>query len=262
MSSLQTVTGIVLHRVRHGETSLILTAFTREAGKLGLMAKGARAKSKLGTATALDLFCEAQFVFYRKIGRDLQLLKEWTTISPHAAVREDFERLTIASAVMELLSRCLTEEDPHPDLYDIAAATLHALDQRPAAPLPLLWAFELGLFRSLGFSLQVETDSLTGKSFAPPLPSYIRYRMSNGSFFLSDSRTSAPSDGEMSAETFAVLSALCSFSVQTAGNITFGLRVGKEMTYFLARYLETHLPVRGRIRSLDALNWGGAPPSS
>ena len=256
MSTLQQATGIVLHQVRHGETSLILTAFTREAGKLGLMAKGARAKCKLGASAGLELFCESQFVFYRKAGRDLQLLKEWNTVATHSALREDFERLTIASAVVELLARCVTDEDPHPDLYDSASATLHALDQRPASPLPLLWAFELSLFQSLGFNLQVVNDALTGRPLIPPYPSYIRYKLSNGSFYLADPRTNARHDGEMSGETFAVLTALSKFSVQTAGRITFGLRVRKELTLFLSRYLETHLPVRGRIRSLEALDWG------
>ncbi|HEY3294666.1 MAG TPA: DNA repair protein RecO [bacterium] len=256
MSVLQQATGIVLHRVRHGETSLILTAFTREMGKLGLMAKGARAKGKLGGSAGLELFTEAQFVFYRKSGRDLQLLKEWATISPHSVVREDFERLTIASAVVELLARCLTDEDPHPDLYDAASATLHALDQRPESALPLLWAFETSLFQTLGFGLQTELDALTGRPLTPPFPSYIRYRWSSGSFFVSDPRNNPPSDGEMSGETFAVLSALSQFSVQAAGQIAFGPRVRKELTYFLSRYLETHLPVRGKIRSLEALNWG------
>src|SRR5512147_1220190 len=120
MSTLAQATGIILHRVRHGETSLIVTAFTREAGRIGLMAKGARSKSKLGTASGLELFNEAQFVYYYKHGRDLQLLKEWSVVVPHSALREEFERLTVASAVVELLSRCLKDDDPHPELYDAA----------------------------------------------------------------------------------------------------------------------------------------------
>jgi DNA repair protein RecO (recombination protein O) len=256
MSNVVQATGIVLHRVRHGETSLILTAFTREWGKLGLMAKGARAKSKGGAAAGLELFCEGQFVYYTKAGRDLQLLKEWTTVSAHSALREDFERLTIASAVVELLAKCLTEEDPHPDLYDAASATLHALDQRPHSPLPLLWMFEISLFRTLGFGLQADTDALTGKPLTPPFPPTVRYSMSSGSFFTADSPMGAPADGQMSAESFAVLRSLANFSVQMAGRISVGTRVRNELTFFLARYLETHLPVRGKIRSLDALQWG------
>ena len=256
MSTLQTATGIVLHRVKHGETSLILTAFTREYGKLGLMAKGARAKSKLGAAAGLELLCEAQFVYYRKTGRDLQLLKEWNTLSAHSALREDFDRLTVASGIAELLARCVTEEDPHPDLYDYASATLNALDKRPASPLPLLWAFELSLFRTLGFGLQSERDAVTGRPFIPPFPNRIRYHMPSGAFFAAESPTPPPSDGELSAETFAVLSALSKLSAQAAGKVAFSPRVRAELMHFLARYLETHLPVRGKIRSLDALSWG------
>jgi len=256
MPNVVQAAGIVLHRVRHGETSLILTVFTREGGKLGLMAKGARAKSKGGAASGLELFCEGQFVYYKKTGRDLQLLKEWSTVSANNALREDFERLTIASGVVELLAKCLTEEDPHPDLYDAASATLHALDQRPHSPLPLLWMFEITLFRALGFGLQVDADALTGKPFSPPFPPNVRYRMSSGAFSVSDAPGGGESDGHLSAESFALLRALSTFSVQTAGRISFSPRVRGELTQFLARYLETHLPVRGKIRSLEALYWG------
>ena len=36
--------GFVLRSVKHGESSLILTVFTREFGRIGLMAKGAKSQ--------------------------------------------------------------------------------------------------------------------------------------------------------------------------------------------------------------------------
>ena len=80
------------------------------------MAKGARGKSKLASSAGLELFNEAQFVFYRKATRDLQMLKEWSLVAAHTPLREDLDRMTVGSAIMELLSRCLHEEDPHPEL--------------------------------------------------------------------------------------------------------------------------------------------------
>ena len=255
MSSLVKATGLVLHTVRHGETSLILTVFCRELGKVGLMAKGARSKSKLGAAAALELLCEAQFVFYHKANRDLQLLKEWAAVNAHRSLRAELDSLTVGSAVSELLAKCLRENDPHPELYDATVDVLKALDQRPVSPLPILWLFELRLFRALGFELALGSCAVTGAPLSPPFSSPLRYRLSDGAFFGPEAKRVA-ADGELSAAALAVLSRLLSATPRFAGRLTTAPRLQHEIATFLARYLETHLPVAGKLRSLKALNWG------
>jgi DNA repair protein RecO (recombination protein O) len=261
MSAIVQASGIVLHSVRHGETSLILTVFTQEHGRIGLMAKGARSKAKTGAAAGLALFTEAQFVYYHKSSRDLQLLKEWTIVSPHLGLREDFTLVTIASAVAELLSRCMRDDDPHPELYDSASETLAALDGKPASPLPLLWAFELSLFHELGFELGMAACAATGKPLIAPFKGPIRYRLADGSFFHPET-TMNGYDGELAPESFAALAKLATASSAFAGRLTLNARTNQELVSFLTRYLETHLPVRGKLRSLEALHWSeGAPPT-
>ena len=262
MPTILRSTGIVLRSIRHGETSLVLTVFTRDFGKIGLMAKGARSKSRLGSAAGLELLCEAEFVFYHKPGRDLQLLKEWSVSAAHTGLRSSFEVLAVASAVAELLLRCLRDEDAHANLYEHAASVLSALELHPAASLPLLWVFELQLFRSLGFGLQFERCAQTGKPLEPPFSAGVRYRLSEGSFLHPGLPRGAANDGELSAESFALLATLASSSLHLAGRIAPSSRTQQELTSFLARYLETHLPVRGRLRSLEALRWSSSDTQS
>jgi DNA repair protein RecO (recombination protein O) len=258
MSLLVKADGLVLHTVRHGETSLVLTVFCREQGKVGLMAKGARSKSKLGAAAALALLCEGQFVFYHKANRDLQLLKEWTALNPHHRLREDLDTLAVGSAVAELLAKCLREQDPHPELYDAAGEILKVLDEHPPYPLPVLYLFELRMFRVLGFEPGLRYCAVTGATLSPPLSAPIRYRLSDGAFF-APGVTDVTPDGELSAAAFAVLAQLASASASFAGRIKASLSVQQEISEFLARYLETHLPVTGKLRSLKALSWRKTP---
>jgi DNA repair protein RecO (recombination protein O) len=260
MPALAQDTGIVIHRVRHGETSLILTAFTRESGKLGLMAKGARAKAKTGGTAGLELFAEAQFVYYRKAGRDLQLLKEWSTIEPNGGLRQDFDCLTVASAVAELLSRCFKDEDPHPDIYDAAIATLHVLNQHPSSPLPVLFAFEMSLFSSLGFALQLETDAESHRPLQPPYEGDVKYRLADGAFIRPETKGQFGFDGKLSPESFSALARLSTARPELAARVQLGPRARYELAGYMARFLETHLPVRGKLRSLAALHWADVPP--
>lgn len=255
MSALVTTNGIVIRHLRHGESSLILTVFSRDFGKISLMAKGVRGTRKLGTASSLELLSEAQFVYYRKQGRDLQMFKEAASLHPHLGLRSDLALMSIGSAVVELLARCLREEDPHKDLYESASATLSALDAKPVSPLPPLWQFELDLFYSLGFGLQVQVCAETGQPLTPPFRSGIRFRLNDGSFLHPDARPSAAQDGDLTPEAFGVLSSVASSTREFAGRIAISPRVSLEISAFLARYLETHLPVRGQLRSLNALRW-------
>lgn len=255
MSTLIQSDGIILRAIRHGETSLILTVFMRETGRESLIAKGVRAKSLHGGSAGLELLGEAQFVYYHKSGRDIQLLKEWSLRSAHSTLRENFEGYVVANALAELLGHCLREGDPHTELFEATSAMLDALDRLPPAPLPLLWAFELRLFRVLGFGFRFETCAVSGRSLAPPFRAPIRFRLSDGAFFHPDVPFSVSADGELSGEAFALLSSLKSASNEFAGRIKTDSRVRIELSQLLARYLETHLSVRGRLRALDALNW-------
>lgn len=255
MPNLNTAQGLVLHTVRHGETSLILTVFCRETGKIGFMAKGARSKSRLGSSAALEILSEAQFVYYNKQGRDLQLLKEWTILNAHRGLREDFNALTVGSAVSELLSKCLREHDVHTELYEAAVSVLETLDQKPCSPLPILWLFQISQFRALGYDLALSVCAETGAALAPPFRKPIRFRLADGAFFAAGAG-SIITDGELSVEAFAVLSALSTATPRYAARLTVSPRAQQEIMRFMTRYLETHMPVSGKIRSLQALNWG------
>ncbi|MBI5059572.1 DNA repair protein RecO [candidate division KSB1 bacterium] len=255
MPTLLRTTGIVLRNIPHGETSVILTVFTREYGKLGLMVKGARAKKKTGSNAGLEVFTEAQFVAYVKSTRELQLVKEWSIDRPRLGLRTDFTLLAVASSVIELLTRSTRENDALPALYDAAASVLAALDIRPANPLPLLWRFELELHRVLGFQLQLATCGESGRTLIPPFSGGLRYRIQDGAFLHPTVDPRANRDGELSPEAFALLARLPEASAEFAARITVNSRVTAELNHFLAQYVEAHLPVKGHLRSLDALNW-------
>ncbi len=68
-------TAIVLRTVEFSETSLILTLFTREFGKVRGLAKGAR-RLKSAFESALDLLALCRIVFLRKSSEALDLLTE------------------------------------------------------------------------------------------------------------------------------------------------------------------------------------------
>lgn len=256
MAQLVRAEGIVLRSLRHGETSRIVTVFTREHGKVSLIAKGARSK-KRGVGAALEPFSRALFLYYHKMTRDIQMLKEVSLLDAHTGLRKRLPPLTVASALAELCRLTLKDADAHPDIYDRLDGALVALDEGPARPLPLLWKFELELFAALGFALSLERCVHCGAKLEPPFSGRVGFRLEDGSFVGPECAHKSQKDGALSAAAFAVLGLVARRPAAMLGKLTLSATARRELQTFLADYLSYHLPVKGHLRSLAALEWEG-----
>jgi DNA repair protein RecO (recombination protein O) len=142
--------GVVLKRRDFGETSRVAVAYTRDAGKVQLLAKGARnPKNKYGAA--LEPLSRGEFVFYWRESKELFTLSETATIRPGRFIREDAKALPYGLAMVEAVDKLSGEGDADPRLYELLASTLEALD-RGGPPAPLLAQFLLKLAAQLGLN--------------------------------------------------------------------------------------------------------------
>ena len=139
---------IVLRVVEWSETSSIVTLFTREFGKLGAVAKGAR-RPKGPFESALDLLAVCRIVFLHKSSDALDLLTEAKLSRRFRPPGRDLANLYAGYYVAELLLELTDENDAHPELFDAADRTLLALCQ-PGVAARLILRFELTALRWLG----------------------------------------------------------------------------------------------------------------
>lgn len=139
---------IVIRVVEFSESSCVATLFTREFGKIGALAKGAR-RPKSAFESALDLLSICRVVFIRKSSDALDLLTEARLERRFRAGTRDLNRLYSAFYVVELLRELTDDDDPHPELFDAAVETLIELDGDGEVPATVL-RFELSLLRHLG----------------------------------------------------------------------------------------------------------------
>jgi len=151
----------ILHQRSYRETSLILDLFSRDYGKIVVVAKGAKrrkpgfgallqmhqrlciswsGKGEMGTLTAVEID-----------GELLHLTGRW---------------LMIAFYLNELLMRLLHRHEGHPELFDAYDRALRKLDRRESEH-PTLRAFELQLLQSLGYGLVLNHDADTGEKIDP-----------------------------------------------------------------------------------------------
>ncbi len=144
----QKAIGIVLRTVEFSETSLVVTMFTREHGKIGALAKGAR-RLKGPFESAIDLLAVCRIVFLRKSFETLDILTEAKLERRFRTAGRDLSSLYAAYYVIELLDGLTEQYEPQADLYDLAEETLLGLSAgEPVARWVL--RFELGTLRILG----------------------------------------------------------------------------------------------------------------
>ena len=154
-------TAIVIRTVDFSETSLVVTLFTREFGKVGALAKGAR-RLKGPFESALDLLALCRIVFLHKSSDALDLLTEAKLLRRFRPPGRNLSGLYAGYYVAELLGALTDEDDPHPQLFDLADETLVGL---AAGESVAKWVarFELGLLRLLGHMPSLDTCVECGK---------------------------------------------------------------------------------------------------
>jgi DNA repair protein RecO (recombination protein O) len=140
---------IVLRLVDFSETSLVVTLFSREFGKIRALAKGGR-RPKGPFESALDLLNVCRIVFLRKSSDALDLLTEAKLERRFRAAARDLSSLYAGYYVAELLNDLTDDYDPHPALFDAACDTLAALAAGQGTVAGHVLRFELTALALLG----------------------------------------------------------------------------------------------------------------
>ncbi len=163
--SSEKANAIVIRIVEFSETSLVVTLFTREFGKIGALAKGAR-RLKGPFESALDLLALCRIVFLHKSSDALDLLTEAKLLRRFRPAGHDLSGLYAGYYVAELLGALTDEDDPHPELFDLADETLAALGAGEPVARRIV-RFELGALRLLGHMPSLEACVECGARVAP-----------------------------------------------------------------------------------------------
>ncbi len=147
MPQLARAEGLVLATQPHAETDLIAILFTRDRGRLDILAKGAR-RLERSTGAVLDALHQVTVIYYRRRS-GLHLLKEVELRGAFPRIRSDWERLSVALRALEWAVRLLAKESPEEGLYRMTLAFLQTLEDDGAPPL-LGLSYQLRLLHGLG----------------------------------------------------------------------------------------------------------------
>ncbi len=164
----------VLHAYPFRETSLIVEVFSRDFGRVSLLARGAR-RPRSAIRGLLMAFQPIEVAWAGK-GEVLNLMKaEWLGGQPLLGG----EALFCGYYLNELLIHLLPREDAHERLFHHYGRILKRLadDASSQAREAALRSFEKTLLQELGYGLMLDRDSL-GEAVLPD--AWYSYRMEQG----------------------------------------------------------------------------------
>jgi DNA repair protein RecO (recombination protein O) len=143
----------VLHGRPYRESSLLLEVLSREHGRVGLVARGARG-SRSRWKNVLQPFRPLLLSWNQK--GELGTLTAADQVASPPALLE--EALFCGLYTNELTLRFLQRSDPHPGLFENYRALVSQL-AAGVDPQPLLRTYEYQLLQAAGFGLQLEFES-------------------------------------------------------------------------------------------------------
>jgi len=146
--AIQKTQGFVLRRDDIRETSILLTAYTRDFGKIKLISKGVRSPEQR-FISAYEILALDDLVFYERKKGDFFLLSQCELVNFFPKIREALDRISYASYFCEFLNAVTQAGDINADLYELLFNTL-ALLSTDASPKRVARIFEIRILSILG----------------------------------------------------------------------------------------------------------------
>lgn len=242
---LYNVEGIVLRAMDYGEAGKIVTLFTRELGKVGVMARGAKKlKSRHGAAT--QLFTYGRFQFFK--GGSLGNLSSAEIEKAHHRLREDLHLAAYAAYVVELVDRCTGEGERHEALFEQLLAALSALEEGKD-PAVLAHILEMKALALSGYMPQLDVCVACGNGEGEPA---VSARL--GGLLCARCRHQDREAIPVTAAALKVLRLFRQVDVRRLGRIELQDRTKEELKRCLRAFMDQHMDVRWKSRNfLDQL---------
>ena len=237
-------TALLLRTIEFSETSLVVTLLTKDFGRVSAIAKGAR-RPKGPFEGSLDLLSVCRVVVIRKNSESLDLLTEAKLLRRFRGAERSLERVYAGYYLAEMLRLLLTDDnDPHPDIYDLALETLDQIDGTGQIASTLAY-FDAQSWRMLGHAPATTHCTDCGSQVAPA--PRISFALLGGGVLCSDCRHRQHQTVSIRHEVITELGRLQSRETRLPTMVPADLY--GELRAVMNRYIQTMLGTTPRMQS-------------
>ncbi|MFC0188146.1 DNA repair protein RecO [Fictibacillus aquaticus] len=226
--------GIVIKTVPYGESNVIVTLFTREAGKIGVMARGAK-KTKSRLSSVVQLFTYGMYVFQK--GSGLGTLNQGEVLESFRSIREDLIKTSYSAYISELLDKVAEGNKKNPYLFEHFYQSLRFIDEG-TDPEIITLLFEMKMLMIGGVKPQVSQCVQCGTQEGDFV-----FSVREGGFLCSRCMHQDPYHLKLSAGAVKILYLFSNLDISRLGNVSVKKETKKELRAVMDAYMEEYLGV-------------------
>ncbi|WLD92116.1 DNA repair protein RecO [Alkalihalobacillus sp. AL-G] len=237
---------IVIRTSDYGESNKVLTVYTRDFGKLGVMARGAK-KTKSRLSSVAQLFTHAHLLIQK--GSGLGSLNQGEIINTYRAIKQDLFKTAYAAYIVELLDKSTEENKSSPALFQFLNLSLTYLDEG-IDPDVIRAIFEMKMLRISGVGPSVDRCANCGRQEGA-----FSFSIAEGGFLCEQCRQVDPNALSLAPQTARLLYLFYHIDLARLGNVSVKEETKKTIKLILSTYMDEYTGIRLKSkRFLDQLH--------
>ncbi len=237
---------VVLKVSKFGEGDAVLTLFTKKIGKLQAVNKGFKG-SKRRLSPGVQLFSYGEYVLYK--GKELYQVSQVDTKDAFYKLREDVEKLSYASYILELTNSVVIEGQTNNRLFNDLVKYLHVLANVNSDYETLTKAYELKLLTYCGFKPELSQCVGCGASSLEKA----RFSVKEGGVLCINCSNDDNNSVSISSTSINALKYLIDADIINISKLKMTPQVQKELNGLIKSYISTYID-KTHFISLDFLN--------
>jgi DNA repair protein RecO (recombination protein O) len=241
---------IILHSRKFSDSSKIVSIFTKDYGRISILAKGAM-KPKSKFSGSLEPLTHSFITLYKSPGKSLYLLSSSETINSHHRIYHSFEHLSVGMIMLEIALKTQEEQARNEYLFSLLCSVLTELELPSTKPFHLLTYFYLRLIESLGFAIEFNYTNQfeSERKFKNNI---ILFSLEDGVIKNNNSKSNN-NLYKINHTVYKFLSEISSHRIDTISNIDLPEDIRQDVIQFLSRYLGFHLEKKMGFKSFNLL---------
>ena len=240
---------VILHSRKQGETSKLVTFYSRHYGKLVLVAKGSRSV-KSHYMGVLEPYQHVAIIFYLKENRSVYFLSQAEIIASFPSIHATLGKMALAAIPCEIIEKTEVAEHVCPELYNLLVDVLQALENARSGHKNIIRAFHLKFLHISGFKPALDSCERCGKE---DVTGDVSFALDKGVYHCDACGRIGAEPVLLSPQALITLRWYAAIPVQHAAQAKIAAATGDEVDAFLIKYLRIHMEGLDHLNSLKYL---------
>lgn len=233
------VEGIVVRSIDYGEGNKIITVFSKEAGKISMMARGAK-KIKSRHSAIAQMFTYGEFIGF-KTG-SMGTLSNGEIWNAFQGLKEDIHKTAYASYLMEMTDRMLGDNERNAPLFEQLIAALEAMDG-DKDPQVVTHIYELKMLQVAGYMPELSCCVSCGTKEGT-----MALSVSLGGTVCGKCRYADPGAIAVSEGTLKLLRLFLQMDIRRLGKTELKDTTKKQLKQCIRQFLDAHVDIKWKSR--------------